>query len=57
MARKKRNHHEQEKMEEHLRMTKFKLTKTEDKLFSTEDKLQSTEGKLQSTEERVVIWR
>ena len=53
MARKKRNHHEQEKMEEHLRMTKLKLTKTEDKLLSTGDKLQSTEGKLQSTEERV----
>ena len=53
MIRKKRRSHEEENIEEHLRMTKLKLAKTEDKLLSTEDKLLFTGDKLLFTEERV----
>lgn len=50
MTRKKRNRHEEEYMEEHLRMTKLKLTKTEDRLVTTEYKLISTEERVNNLE-------
>ena len=50
MARVKRSRHEEECVEEHLRMTKLKLTKTEDKLLSTEYKLVSTEERVNNLE-------
>ena len=46
MARKKRKSHEEENMEEHLRMTKLKLAKTEDKLLSTEERVSNVETML-----------
>ena len=39
IVRKKRKKHEEEKMEEHLLMTKVKLAKTEEKLMITESRL------------------
>jgi len=53
MTRKRKRNHEEEKMEEHLLLTKHKLAKTEDKLLATEEKLACTETKLTSTEYRL----
>ncbi|XP_065902707.1 TNF receptor-associated factor 4-like [Dysidea avara] len=50
MLRKRKRNHEEEKMEEHLLMTKFKLAKTEDKLTYAEAKLTSTETRLSRLE-------
>ena len=46
MMRKRKREHEQEEMEEHLLLTKFKLANTEASLVSTEAKLASAETKL-----------
>ncbi|XP_065901677.1 TNF receptor-associated factor 4-like [Dysidea avara] len=54
MLRKRKREHEEEKMEEHLIMTKLKLTKTEDKLFATEVKLTHRLGNLEVMLHRLI---
>ena len=53
MMRKRRKDHEEEKMEDHLLMTKLKLAENEGRLIKTEDKLASNESKLAFTETRL----
>ena len=50
MMRKRKRNHEEEKMEEHLLMTKLKLAKTEDKLSDNEAQLTFTESRLNELE-------
>ncbi|XP_065903100.1 TNF receptor-associated factor 4-like [Dysidea avara] len=50
MMRERKWNHEEEKMEEHLLMTKLKLFKTEDKLVKNEGILVTTEARLNSLE-------
>ena len=53
MMRKRKRNHEEEKMEEHLLMTKLKLSKSEVKVAINEAKLCSTDARLSEAEQKL----